>query len=273
MNFGTIILENENIFRMSIFFGLLIIMGVWELLAPRKVPKISKSYRWLNNLGLVFFNGFILKVIFPVASTGMAIIASNNNWGILHYYEIPTLISLIIFIVIMDLIIYFQHVMVHAVPLFWQLHKVHHIDLDYDTSTGARFHTLEILLSFMIKLIAIILLGPSVIAVIIFEVILNAMAMFNHGNVGLPNWLDKVLRYVIVTPDMHRIHHSIEEDETNSNFGFSISLWDRIFGTYKNDARLSQEDLIIGIKGYNEIKQTNNVLGMLLIPFKDIPNR
>jgi sterol desaturase/sphingolipid hydroxylase (fatty acid hydroxylase superfamily) len=273
MNFETIIIENENIFRMGIFFGLLIIMGLWELRAPRKVSKISKSYRWLNNLSLVFFNGFILKVIFPVASTGMAIIAYKNNWGLLNYYEISPLISLVVFVVVMDLIVYFQHVMVHAVPIFWRLHKVHHIDLDYDTSTGARFHTIEIFLSFIIKLIAIVLLGPSVLAVIIFEVILNATAMFNHGNVGLPSWLDRILKYIIVTPDMHRIHHSIEKDETNSNFGFSISLWDRIFGTYKNDATLSQKNLIIGIKGYTEIKQTNNLFGMLLTPFKNIPNK
>ncbi len=268
MSLDTFIIENEQAFRLSIFLGLLMIMGLWELSAPRKVPTISKAKRWLNNLGLVFFNGFMLKLVFPVASTSMAIIAAQNNWGVLNYYDVSYTLGVIIFIIAMDLLLYFQHVMVHAVPIFWRLHRVHHADLDYDTSTGARFHTLEIFLSFAIKLTAIVLMGPSVLAVILFEVILNATAMFNHGNVGLPNWLDRSLRWVIVTPDMHRIHHSIEEDETNSNFGFSMSLWDRIFGTYKSDARASNENITIGIKVIRDPKETNNILGMLMIPFR-----
>ena len=261
-------MENENIIRLSVFFGVLIVMGAWELIAPRRVPMISKAYRWANNLGLVLLNGLAIKLVFPIASTAMALLAFQNHWGVLNYIEIPTFLSNIIFIIVMDLVIYLQHIMVHAIPLFWRLHRVHHADLDYDTTTGARFHTLEILLSMCIKLIAIVLLGPSVLAVVLFEIILNATAMFNHGNVKFPKMVDKILRYFIVTPDMHRVHHSIEEDETNSNFGFNISIWDRIFGTYREDVRAGQVAMIIGIKNIREPKETNSILGMLNIPFR-----
>lgn len=268
MNLNTTIIENESIIRMSIFFGVLVIMGIWEIMSPRKVPTVSKVYRWINNLGLVFFNGFIVRLVFPVIATGMAVIAQQNDWGVFNNIEISPFIGGAIFIVLMDLIIYFQHIMTHAVPLFWRLHRVHHADLDYDTTTGARFHTIEILFSMCIKLVAIILLGPSVISVILFEIILNATAMFNHGNIRLPKSADKILRLFIVTPDMHRIHHSIEEDEANSNFGFNLSIWDRIFGTYRENARAGQENMVIGIKSIRDPKQTNKIIGMLLIPFR-----
>jgi sterol desaturase/sphingolipid hydroxylase (fatty acid hydroxylase superfamily) len=268
MDFSVVIVENESIIRASIFIGLLLIMGAWELLLPRKKPTISKTYRWVNNLALVFLNGFITKLILPITLSGMAILAHQNGWGVLNYFEIDTFWSIVIFIIVMDFIIYMQHVMVHALPILWRLHRVHHTDLDYDTSTGARFHTLEILLSFGIKFTAIVLLGPTVLAVILFEIILNVSSMFNHGNVKLPKTLDKYLRYFIVTPDMHRIHHSIEEDETNSNFGFSITIWDRVFGTYKDSAKAGQIDMVIGIKNIREPKDTNMILGMLMIPFK-----
>jgi len=267
MSFENFLIQNEPIIRMSFFFGMIILMGSWELYAPKKAPTISKAYRWVNNLGLVFFNSFIIKILLPIASTSVAVLAMQNNWGVLNYYEIPTWIGVIVFIVVMDLIIYFQHIMVHAIPIFWRLHRVHHADLDYDTTTGSRFHPIEIVLSMFIKFTAIVLIGPSVIAVILFEIILNAMAMFNHGNVSLNKTLDKYLRYFIVTPDMHRVHHSIEQHETNSNFGFNISLWDRIFGTYKQDAKAGQENMIIGIQDITEKKQTNNIFGMLMIPF------
>ena len=267
MNLENFLLENEPIVRMSFFFGMLMLIGAWELYAPKKAPTISKAYRWVNNLGLVFLNSFIVKLLIPMASTGVALLAIQNNWGILNYYEVPHLLGIIIFIVVMDLIIYFQHIMVHAVPILWRLHRVHHADLDYDTTTGSRFHPIEIILSMMIKFTAIVLIGPSVVAVILFEIILNAMAMFNHANASLPKPLDKVLRYLIVTPDMHRVHHSIEQYETNSNFGFNISIWDRIFGTYKEDADAGQDNMVIGIQDLTDKSKTNNIFGMLLIPF------
>ena len=272
-SFGTFIIENESTVRASMFFGILITMGIWEVAAPRRIPTISKLYRWVNNLGLIFFNAFILKIIFPIATTSVAVMASQNNWGALKYFEVPSVISVIIFVIVMDMVIYFQHIMMHAIPMFWRLHRVHHADLNYDTTTGARFHTIEIILSICIKFIAIILLGPSVLAVILFEIILNATAMFNHGNVKLPKTLDKVLRWFIVTPDMHRVHHSVEKDETNSNFGFNLSIWDRIFGTYRQDVRAGQLGMTIGLKNIRKPKDTNMILGMFLIPFKNYGNK
>lgn len=268
MGIHDFIIEHEPLIRISVFLGFLTLMGLWELLAPRKAPTISKAYRWVNNLSLIFFNGFVTKLIFPIVSTGMAIVASNRGWGLFNIYELPLVVSVVLFIVLMDLLIYFQHRLVHAVPLLWRLHKVHHADLDYDTSTGARFHTLEILFSMCIKLIAIALLGPAVIAVILFEVILNASAMFNHGNVKLPKMVENVLRLFIVTPDMHRVHHSVEDDELNSNFGFNISLWDRIFGTYKEDSEAGQSGMTIGLKEFREKREANMIFSMLLMPFK-----
>jgi len=167
----------------------------------------------------------------------------------------------------MDFVIYLQHVLVHAVPALWRLHRVHHADLDYDVTTGARFHPIEIILSMLIKFATIVVLGPPVIAVVIFEVVLNAMAMFNHGNVRLPPGLDRVLRLLLVTPDMHRVHHSVEDNEANSNFGFNLSLWDRVFGTYIPQPRGGHEGMTIGIHGYRDPRQVSRLPGMLLLPF------
>jgi len=269
MNISHFIVENEAQVRIGFFLGVLIIMGLWELKKPRREATVSKLSRWINNLGLIFFNSFVLKILLPITSTATAALALENNWGLFNIYEVSPFISVVLFVIIMDLIIYLQHVMVHAVPLLWRLHRVHHADLDYDVTTGARFHTLEIILSMFIKLTAIVLLGPSIFAVILFEIILNVSAMFNHGNVGLPKTLDKVLRYIIVTPDMHRVHHSIEEDETNSNFGFNLTWWDKIFGTYKNEVRKGQLKMTIGLKNIRNPKKTNRIWGMLVLPFSE----
>ncbi len=261
------ITENEKPIRLSFFIGTLAIMALWEIIAPKRALTVSKALRWTNNLGLVFFNSFILRLLFPAAAVGVAAFASEHGWGLLNYYSIPFALSVVISIIAMDFIIYLQHVLVHAVPVLWRLHRVHHADLDYDVTTGARFHTLEIILSMLIKFATIVVLGPPVVAVIIFEVTLNAMAMFNHGNVGLPKALDKILRWLIVTPDMHRVHHSVEDDETNSNFGFNLSWWDRLFGTYRDQPRGGHQGMKIGIHKFTDVKQTNWITGMLAIPF------
>jgi len=261
------IAENETTLRLGFFFGMLLLIGLWEILAPRRTLKISKLLRWTNNLGLVFFNSVLLRLIFPAAAVGMAAFAQQHGWGILNYYSIHPLLAIVLSIIAMDFIIYLQHVMVHAVPVLWRLHRVHHADLDYDVTTGARFHPIEIILSMLIKLATIVVLGPPVVAVIIFEITLNAMAMFNHGNIGLPAGLDKLLRFFVVTPDMHRVHHSVEDDETNSNFGFNLSWWDRLFGTYREAPRGGQIDMHIGIHKFNDVKQTNWITGMLMMPF------
>ena len=268
MDFKNFVLNNEITIRLSFFFGIFTIMAIWELIAPRRALTVSKTVRWLNNLGLVFFNSFILRILFPTAAVGVAIFAQTNGWGLLNYYPLPSAVAIVLAIVVMDFIIYLQHIMVHSVPLLWRIHRVHHADLDYDVTTGARFHTIEIILSMIIKFATIIVLGAPIVAVIIFEVMLNALAMFNHANVGLPNNIDKFLRYFIVTPDMHRVHHSVEKDETNSNFGFNLSLWDRIFGTYREQPRGGQLGFTIGIAKFRELKQTNWIIGMMLLPFK-----
>ena len=262
------LLANEIEVRMGFFFGMLVMIALWEVVAPKRALTVSKGVRWLNNLGLVFFNSFILRVLFPAAAVGVAAFASENGWGLFNYYsEVPFWLAVVASVVIMDFVIYVQHVMVHAIPVLWRLHRVHHADLDYDVTTGARFHTLEIILSMLIKFATILLLGPPIIAVIIFEIVLNATAMFNHGNISLPKTLDKYLRLLLVTPDMHRVHHSVEDDEANSNFGFSLPWWDRIFGTYRDQPRGGHIGMTIGINKFREPKQVAWLPGMLMLPF------
>jgi sterol desaturase/sphingolipid hydroxylase (fatty acid hydroxylase superfamily) len=267
MNWNDWILGNELPIRLSFFFGIFAVMAVWEILSPRRPLTVAKGLRWANNLGLVFLNSFVLRLLFPAAAVGVAALAQQRGWGLLNFNEIPFLLSVIIAVIVMDFVIYLQHVMVHAVPLLWRLHRVHHADLDYDVTTGARFHTLEIILSMLIKFATILVLGPPVVAVVIFEVLLNGTAMFNHGNVRLPLPLDRVLRWFVVTPDMHRVHHSVEDDEANSNFGFSLPWWDRLFGTYRDQPRGGHEGMTIGIHQYRDPKQVERLPGMLALPF------
>ena len=267
MDINEYILGNEAVIRMSFFLGIFAVMALWEFVAPRRALTISKVLRWTNNLGLVFFNTFLLRLLFPVAAVGVAVFSSEQGWGLFNYYDVPPVVAIISSVVVMDFIIYLQHVMVHAIPVLWRLHRVHHADLDYDVTTGARFHPIEIILSMLIKFATIFLLGPPVVAVVIFEVVLNATAMFNHSNVRLNLIVDKWLRLLVVTPDMHRVHHSIEDDETNSNFGFSLPWWDRLFGTYRDQPRAGHQNMIIGIRGFREAKQASWITGMLAMPF------
>jgi len=267
MRFEEFLLANEKEVRMSFFFGMLLLIGLWEVYAPKRALTVSKTVRWLNNLGLVFFNTFMLRFVLPTAAVGVASFATQQGWGLFNYYEVSFWLAVILSVIIMDFVIYIQHVMVHSIPVLWRLHRVHHADLDYDVTTGSRFHTLEIFLSMFIKFATILLLGPSVVAVIIFEVILNATAMFNHGNIGLPKKIDKYLRFFLVTPDMHRVHHSTEDDEANSNFGFSLTWWDRLFGTYRDQPRAGHTNMTIGIHKYRDPKQVAWLPGMLALPF------
>ena len=261
------ILANEKYVRMGFFFGMLILIGLWEVVAPKRALTVSKTVRWVNNLGLVFFNSFIVRILFPAAAVGVAHFANQQGWGLFNYFVMPFWFSVAASIIIMDFVIYIQHVMVHAIPVLWRLHRVHHADLDYDVTTGSRFHTIEIILSMLIKFATILLLGPPVVAVIVFEIILNATAMFNHGNIGLPKTLDKIVRWFLVTPDMHRVHHSVEDDEANSNFGFSLPWWDRLFGTYRDQPRGGHIAMTIGINKFREPKQVSWLPGMLALPF------
>lgn len=259
---------NETSIRLTFFFGVFAIMAAWEIKKPCRTLKVPKLTRWVNNLGLVFLNSFILRLLFPAAAVGVAVFASEQGWGLFNYYSVPFVLAVILTVIAMDFIIYLQHVLVHAVPALWRLHRVHHADRDYDVTTGARFHPIEIILSMLIKFATIIVLGAPAVAVIIFEVILNAMAMFNHSNIRLPEKFEPKIRRFVVTPDMHRVHHSVEDDEANSNFGFNLSIWDRIFGTYKDQPRAGHTEMEIGIHHYNDDKQVTWITGMLTLPFK-----
>lgn len=267
MSFNELVIQNEMVIRLGFFFGIFAVMALWEVAAPRRALSVSKAVRWANNLGLVFFNSFILRLIFPAAAVGMAAFANEQGWGIFNYYDVSPVTAVVASVVAMDFIIYLQHIMVHAVPVLWRLHRVHHADLDFDVTTGARFHPIEIILSMLIKFATIAVLGPPVVAVVIFEVVLNATAMFNHSNVRLPLGLDRILRWIVVTPDMHRVHHSVEDDEANSNFGFNLPWWDRLFGTYRDQPRAGHENMSIGIHTYRDPQLVSWLHGMLWLPF------
>jgi len=268
MEFSDWILANEKTLRPAVFIGMLIVMGLWEVVAPIRERTLSRLLRWTNNLVLVFLNTAVLRLLFPAAAVGVAVYVEANNWGLMNVYEVPFAAAVIICVIAQDFIIYLQHVLVHAVPALWRLHRVHHADPDFDVTTGLRFHPLEIILSMLIKFSTIVVLGVPVLAVIIFEVLLNAGAMFNHANIKLPKKLDWLLRWLIVTPDMHRVHHSVEDDEANSNFGFCLTWWDRLFGTYVDQPRGGQTGMKIGIHYYDDPKQVSWLHGMLILPFR-----
>ncbi len=261
------LLAHQEPIRLGFFLGIFVVMAVWEILAPRRRLQTSKAARWVNNVGIVVLNTLIARLVFPAAAVGVAVFAQAHGWGLLNDAHLPYALGVAIAGVALDLAIYLQHVMLHAVPLLWRLHRVHHADLDFDVTTGARFHPLEILLSLLIKFAAILLLGAPAAAVVIFEVLLNATSMFNHGNVRIHPALDRGLRLFVVTPDMHRVHHSVNEDETNSNFGFNLPWWDRLFGTYRPQPRAGHEGMTIGISTFREGRLCTWLPGLLLMPF------
>jgi sterol desaturase/sphingolipid hydroxylase (fatty acid hydroxylase superfamily) len=268
MAFEQFVLANEPLIRLSFFVGVFAVVGIWEVLAPQRALTLSRSLRWASNLGLVALNTVLLRLLFPMAAVGMAAFCADKGWGVLNHFHVPFWLAVPLAVIAMDFVIWLQHVMVHAVPLLWRLHQVHHADVDYDLTTGSRFHPIEIVLSMGIKFATITLLGAPVLAVVIFELLLNAAAMFNHGNIRLPAGWDRVLRWFIVTPDMHRVHHSVEVDETHSNFGFNLPWWDRLFGTYRAQPRFGQLGMTIGLYGHTDVREVARLDGMLQMPFK-----
>jgi len=262
------LMQHEPTIRLSFFFGTFAVMALWEIIAPRRALTTSKAWRWSSNLGIVVLNTVIVRAVFPTTAVALALAAQNNGWGVLNQIALAAWLAVPLAVIVLDFAIYLQHVMFHAVPALWRLHRMHHADLDYDVTTGARFHPIEILLSMLIKFAVILVLGPPAVAVLIFEVVLNAMAMFNHSNVRMPTPLDRLLRWIVVTPDMHRVHHSIEDDEANSNFGFNLSLWDRLFGTYKQQPDAGHRGMTLGIRGHRNAKEVDRLPGMLLLPFR-----
>ncbi|MDP3883432.1 sterol desaturase family protein [Hydrogenophaga sp.] len=268
MNFEQWTLANEPLIRVGFFFGVFALVALWELASPRRALQLTRRQRWTANLGIVLLNTVIVRLLFPAAAVGMAALGVEKGWGLLNNYAVPFWLAVPLAVVAMDFVIWLQHVMVHAVPALWRLHRVHHADLDYDLTTGARFHPLEIVLSMGIKFATIVLLGAPVLAVVVFEVLLSACARFNHGNIRLPAALDRALRWFLVTPDMHRVHHSVEDDESNSNFGFNLTWWDRLFGTYREQPRAGQLGMTIGIHGHTDPHEVARLPGMLALPFK-----
>ncbi len=265
-------LSYEPLIRLGCFFGVLILMALWEVMAPCRPLLAPKPQRWGSNLSLVVLNTVLLRTLFPLTAVNLAVIAAERSWGILPWFTLPPWLGVVLSVVLLDLLIYGQHVLFHFWPPLWRLHKVHHVDRDFDVTTGLRFHPLEILLSMGIKWVAIVLLGTPALAVIIFEILLNATAMFNHGNVSLPREIDRVLRWVMVTPDMHRVHHSVIPQETNSNFGFNLPWWDYLFGTYRDRPALGNQDMTIGLSDYQQDLRVIQLPWLLLLPFRRPPH-
>jgi sterol desaturase/sphingolipid hydroxylase (fatty acid hydroxylase superfamily) len=268
MQIEALVLAYEPLIRFSIFLGLFAVVALWELWAPRRALTVSKPLRWGSNLALVVLNTVLVRLLFPMTAVGVAALCAAKGWGLLNYFALPPAWAVPLAVVALDLAIWAQHVATHHVPWLWRLHRVHHADLDYDLTTGSRFHPLEIVLSMLLKFAAIAALGAPVLAVVLFEVLLSSAAMFNHGNIRLPLALDRVLRWAIVTPDMHRVHHSVHMDEANRNFGFNLPWWDRLFGTYRSQPRAGHEGMVIGLHCHSALREVARLDGMLALPFK-----
>src|SRR6266852_5329648 len=264
---GQVALVHEPYIRLGVFGGVFLMLAIWELVGPRRQQAIHHRVRWPSNLGIAVLDALLVRVIFPTTAVGLALVADARGWGLFHLIALPTWIAIVISIILLDLAIYLQHVLFHAVPALWRLHRMHHADLAFDVTTGFRFHPIEILLSMLLKLAVIAALGIPAVAVLVFEVLLNATSMFNHGNVRIADKLDLILRWVVVTPDMHRVHHSIQSTETNSNFGFNLPWWDRLFGTYRPQPSAGQEGMTIGIEQFRDPRELR-LDRMLLQPFR-----
>lgn len=247
-------MEHEEIIRLSVYFGIFVLLALWELSRPRRGLTMSKSIRWFSNIGLTFFNTVFIPLIVTVAAMDMARMAQEQGWGFFNNVEAPYAVAFIATIVLLDFVIYLQHVMFHAVPILWRLHRVHHSDVDLDVTSGTRFHTVEILISLGIKVAAITLVGPPVLAILAFEILLNGTAMFNHANIRLPLGVDRLLRLVVVTPDMHRVHHSIIRAELDSNYGFNLPWWDYLCGTYRAQPVHGHDGMTVGVTQFREPK-------------------
>ena len=260
-------MHHEGYIRLAAFLGALAIVGVWELLAPRRPLTDRKARRWVTNLSLVALGTLAGRLLLPLLPMGMALLAAERGWGVLNLLALPAWLEIVLTLLALDLIIYLQHVMFHFLPLLWRFHRMHHTDLDLDVTTGNRFHPLEIIISLWIKLGAVVLLGAPAAGVLLFEVVLNATAQFNHGNIHLPLSLDRWLRLVLVTPDMHRVHHSVIPRETNSNFGFNLPWWDRICGTYRPQPEAGHLGMSIGLREYRDPARLT-LWQLLLLPFQ-----
>ena len=253
--------------RLGAFIGVLTAMALWEAVAPRRPRSYSRLARWPSNLAIAVLNTGLVRILLSATAVSLAALGARRGWGLLNHLPLPSWSRIILSVLLLDLAIYLQHVMFHAVPALWRVHRMHHTDLDFDVTTGARFHPIEIILSMLVKFGVIAASGAAAAGVFIFEVLLNATSMFNHGNVGIPVVLDHYLRWLVVTPDMHRVHHSIVVAETNSNFGFNLPWWDRLLGTYRAQPAAGHLGMTIGIEQFRGTRELW-LDRMLLQPFR-----
>lgn len=247
-------MESEKFIRLALFLSLFAAFAIWEMSSPRRRLTARKSLRWFSNLALVTMNTLLTPLLVPIVALAMAKLAQENGWGLFNVFDVAYPLAFVATILALDFIIYLQHVMFHSVPILWRLHRVHHSDVDLDVTSGTRFHLIEIMISMMIKVAAIALIGPPVMAVLVFEVLLNGTAMFNHANIRLPLPVDRVIRLFLVTPDMHRVHHSVIRAETDSNYGFNLPWWDYLCGTYRAQPVKGHDGMTIGVPQFREEK-------------------
>jgi sterol desaturase/sphingolipid hydroxylase (fatty acid hydroxylase superfamily) len=265
---------SEPLFRLVFFAAIFVAMALLELASPKRAPRRPRARRWITNmavvgLGILLLRGLALLAV-PLVAVGAAILAEQNGWGLFNQFVWPSVLEIVLAVVILDFAIWLQHVALHRVPVLWRVHQMHHADVDFDVTTALRFHPIETGLSMLYKVVWVLALGAAPVAVLLFEVILNGCAMFNHANIDLPPWLDRILRQVLVTPDMHRVHHSIERREHDTNFGFNLSIWDRLLGTYTPQPEKGHLGMTIGLKPYQSDAPTR--LGWsLALPFHGQP--
>lgn len=262
-----VLLANEPAVRLAAFLGVFVVMALAEALAPRRLRDHGRSARWPGNLGIVVVDTVVVRILFPTAAVGMAMLAEARGWGLFNLVGLPGPVAGLLSVLLLDLAVYGQHVLFHTVPPLWRLHRMHHADLDLDVTSGLRFHPLEIVLSMVIKIAVVVALGAPAAAVLVFEVLLNATAMFSHSNLRLPATLDRWVRLILVTPDMHRVHHSVVRAETDSNFGFNLAVWDRIFGTYRAEPAAGHDGMTIGLPVFRDAGDLR-LDRMLLQPFR-----
>ena len=258
---------SESTIRLAAFLTIFATMAVLELGLPRRDPNAYKWTRWRTNLAMVIVDSIVLRIVFPMAAVGTAIWAEQRGYGLFRAFETPGLLAGVVAFIVLDFAVWLEHWASHKIPILWRIHRMHHSDIDFDVTTALRFHPLEIILSMVWKAGVVIALGAPVLAVLAFEIVLNGAAMFNHSNFKLPLRTDRVLRWLIVTPDMHRIHHSIRRHETDSNYGFNFAFWDRLFGTYSVDPQDGHTGMTIGLPDYQDTAPTS-LIWSLVLPFR-----
>ncbi len=258
---------SEPVIRMSVFLGLLILFASLELVVPRRELRPVKAKRWFTNLTITIIDSVLVRLVFKTAAVGGAIWAAENGWGLFNNITAPFWLALIISIVVLDFAVWFSHLASHKIPILWRVHRMHHSDIGFDVTTAIRFHPIEIIISMLWKYAVVLALGAPAVSVLVFEIILNGCALFNHSNMKLPLTLDRVLRMVIVTPDMHRVHHSIIRRETDSNYGFNLSIWDRMFSTYIDQPELGHDGMTIGVEQWQD-ESPARLDWALMVPFR-----